>query len=189
MRLDDKCVFLSGPVTGRKRSEYERAFRHAEEVCQAAGAFRVYNPVRDDMNRPSDSHETCMLNCIHELTSRQGIVMPDGRHAVRHYDVMVQLPGWAKSCGCQDEARVAKAVGIPVISLCEVDAARRRQEDETCHNEGGSCELFVCSECGCSFPLLDQRRMATLHDGSGMGLDDPDFCPCCGRRVVDEEVG
>ena len=53
----------------------------------------------------------------------------------------------------------------------------------TCHDKG-NIERFICSECGCRLDLQDDDWEAT------MWLDEaamvPNFCPNCGRKVVDE---
>jgi len=53
----------------------------------------------------------------------------------------------------------------------------------TCHDKG-NIERFICSECGCRLDLQDDDWEAT------MWLDEaamvPNYCPNCGRRVVDE---
>ena len=53
----------------------------------------------------------------------------------------------------------------------------------TCHDKG-NIERFICSECGCRLDLQDDDWEATMWlDGAAMV---PNFCPNCGRRVVDE---
>ena len=52
----------------------------------------------------------------------------------------------------------------------------------TCYDVGDSTR-FVCSECGCSLDLSDLDGEPTMWVKDM--ADTPNFCPNCGREVVD----
>ena len=55
----------------------------------------------------------------------------------------------------------------------------------TCHNEGDQKD-FLCSECGARM-FIDTGETYTMIDSLGNIIEQPSFCPNCGRRVeVDE---
>lgn len=78
------------------------------------------------------------------------------------------------------------SVRLPDQRDREVGSARTWQYTlgaGTCHDKG-NIERFICSECGCRLDLQDDDWEPTMWlDGAAMV---PNFCPNCGRRVVDE---
>jgi len=54
----------------------------------------------------------------------------------------------------------------------------------TCHNEGDSSD-FCCSECGVRM-FTESDDTYTMIDSLGNIIEQPSFCPNCGRKVVDE---
>lgn len=84
-------VFISGPMTGY--ADYNRAmFDLAEDYLHALGCA-VFNPGN--------------LTCFDEGWDHEEIMHID-LTALKHCDVILHLPGWERSRGAFEEARVAK---------------------------------------------------------------------------------
>lgn len=121
--VSGKRVYLSGPMTGHDDLNVE-AFDHVERVCRRLGATRVYNPCHAGIDK-SISHEDAMLFSIRTLV-RPGVedvacTRPGGVPA-SGIDMVVTLDGWEKSDGARLEVIVARACGIPVVRLDELEA-------------------------------------------------------------------
>lgn len=132
MNLTGKNVYLSGPISGMDDANVDE-FAVAQYRLKMAGARYVYNPtgrllsMREE-KRVNMTHDQWMLDCIHELTNREKrdqlwhVLVP------RKYDLLVQLDGWELSDGATDEYAVARACGIPCVSLRE---ALRGADDDS----------------------------------------------------------
>jgi len=63
---------------------------------------------------------------------------------------------------------------------------------KTCHDLGGtgsySSYSFVCSECKCELMTWGYYKDEPVmyHADDGYVIDDPNYCPNCGARVVSE---
>lgn len=110
--LEDRRVFLSGPVTGYDRETTVARFASAAIKCHGAGASYVFNPT--EAVAASASHETAMCRCINELS------MWDFERNESFYDVLIQLDGWEDSEGARTECAVAQACGIPIRGFWEL---------------------------------------------------------------------
>ena len=53
----------------------------------------------------------------------------------------------------------------------------------TCHDEGDPTD-FCCSECGVRM-FTDTGETYTMIDSLGNIIEQPSYCPNCGRKVVD----
>lgn len=112
MRVKGKSVFLSGPMSGLEHFNVDE-FAKAHDVLRKAGASTVYDPAIEYLRSEvgsTTSHAVWMRRCISELTG-----------TVRRYDVLVSLPGWKRSRGARLERKVAKACGIEVCDLRDVE--------------------------------------------------------------------
>ena len=125
MRIKDKAVFLSGPMSDDPENYHLDTFVLAHNKVARLGARKVYDPALYHLENDGEivkpmRHEDYMIRCIHELTTR---CIPLTRELVGEtkYDVVVQLPGWEKSPGAMMEYKVARECGIPCIELddCE----------------------------------------------------------------------
>lgn len=124
MRLTDKRVFLSGPITSAESlAQARKAFELAEQRIATHDPKFVYNPMRNIS--PYATHEEAMLICLHEMTYHAGI--KDDHGAIPHdhkrfpvFDVLVSLPGWRNSDGATVERIVAEACGIACVDLAEI---------------------------------------------------------------------
>lgn len=118
--LEGKRVYLSGPMTGKPHYNVDQ-FAIAEAICvKEHGAMVVYNPAAAWVNEnlPSGkhlTHEDYMRTSIHELT-RWGAT-----RGASFYQYLVLLDGWAESEGAKLEYQVARACGIQVIDLCDIE--------------------------------------------------------------------
>lgn len=121
--VSGKRVYLSGPMTGHDGLNV-RSFDHASSICRSLGATRVYNPCHAGIDK-GVSHEDAMLFSIRTLV-RPGVediacARPGGVPA-SGVDMVVTLDGWEKSEGARLEVIVARACGIPVVRLDELEA-------------------------------------------------------------------
>ena len=112
--LVGRNVFLSGPMTGHEDCNIA-GFTKAHLLVRRLGAADVFDQAQEwlsssEAEANARSHESYMLECLHELTRRD----EDGN---AYYDAVIQLPGWEASEGARMEESVAKACGIPVIDL------------------------------------------------------------------------
>lgn len=122
-----KRVFLSGPMTGQSCYNVA-AFAEAHHRLIELGAADVYDPAVEYLTDPDPTHKThemYMQRCINELTRLSDVMTfeEDGRlnRWSRSWDVLVSLPGWKDSEGARVEAEVAKAIGIEVCELGDVE--------------------------------------------------------------------
>ena len=112
-----KRVFLSGPMTGQSCYNVA-AFAEAHHRLIELGAADVYDPAVEYLTDPDPTHKThemYMQRCINELTRLSDVSWS------RSWDVLVLLPGWKDSEGARVESEVAKAIGIEVCELGDVE--------------------------------------------------------------------
>lgn len=100
-----KYVQLCGPVTGVDLEERLSVFDAARDRCWMAGAC-VWSPV--DHVPYIASHSEAMETCLGNLLSG-------------NVDALVVLPGWESSRGASLEVAVARAIGVPVVALDDVE--------------------------------------------------------------------
>lgn len=83
-------IYLSGPISGT--ADYMERFKKAQEILTAEG-YRVINPAN--------------LNMVFDEGATWDDYMMIDLELLRMSDVLVQLPGWERSLGCQREYGVA----------------------------------------------------------------------------------
>jgi len=105
-RVDGKCVYLCGPVSGLPREEAVSAFDRAGDLLRSCATCAVFSPV--DAIPEDWSHERAMRLCL--------------RWLINYADTVVTLPGWEASEGACLEVAVAKAIGLEVMTLEEAIA-------------------------------------------------------------------
>ncbi len=91
-------IYISGPISGREREDYETAFCRAQARLEALG-FEVFNPLYNGLEPESPTHAH-MRRDIEELLDCDRIYM---------------LRQWAHSKGCMVELMVATSIGLPVM--------------------------------------------------------------------------
>lgn len=92
-------IYISGPITGVEN--YRESFRKAKEALCERGYTNVINPAELCQVLPTDrtTYHEYMQICI---------------DLINLADVVVMLPGWEVSSGCNYEARYAKGAEKPV---------------------------------------------------------------------------
>ena len=133
--IDGKRVFLSGPMTGYDDFN-EREFVRAQIFLKKLGVEFVYNPIMQWIYEPQRisvrrSHESYMLECIHELSRTESYERP-------YYHAVVQLDGWEGSEGAIAEDFVAKACGIPRFSFSDISKLAIGEGDGGASEDGGA---------------------------------------------------
>lgn len=96
----EHILYLSGPITGQK--DYVRDFGNAAYKLKCEG-YKVINPAKMDEVLPSGTDYESFMKIDLQLLDMS--------------TVLVQLPGWEKSLGCQREYGYALAAGKMVVSL------------------------------------------------------------------------
>lgn len=91
-------IYISGPITGT--TGYQERFAEAEEKIYAAGNIPV-NPERVNRQLPEQT--------THEEYMQTSIAMLD------MCDVILMLPGWQESKGCNIEFEYAYEHGIHIV--------------------------------------------------------------------------
>lgn len=96
-------LYISGPITGDKC--YKEKFKAVEQQLTARG-YAVVNPAGLSQVLPVEdmSWDQIMSFCLDILA---------------RCDYLVQLPGWEKSLGCQQEYGYAIGTGMPVVPIQE----------------------------------------------------------------------
>ena len=74
----------------------------------------------------------------------------------------------------EPHAAIEDIVGTLQVTGLTPEMAIAATLDETCHDAGLTPYIFVCSECGANH----WRNIAFI--------DMPRYCPCCGRRVMED---
>lgn len=93
-------LYLSGPITGV--DDYYDRFQRAY-VALAERGYNVINPAPLYLTMPDDAkYEEYMIICMDLLAMA---------------DVLVQMPGWEKSCGANRELGWAQAADLNIASL------------------------------------------------------------------------
>lgn len=59
-----------------------------------------------------------------------------------------------------------------------------KNERGVCYDVWRSCRDFKCSQCNCELYLDDW----TLSDENGSEMTEPNYCPCCGRKLIEKDV-
>ena len=101
--IQDKSVFLSGPITGV--DGYKDKFADAAEVIKALGASSVFNPAAEIPD--STEREEAMRICTSKIIT---------------IDCVVMLPNWRDSEGACFEYVASEICGIPNYKLKELVA-------------------------------------------------------------------
>lgn len=114
--LAGRRVYISGPISGRSLAVARDEFAKAEGTIKAMGA-RTYNPARALSMYSTRTHNEYMRHCLHVLTSG------DIGRRESDYDAVVLLPGWQESDGARMEAEVARAIGLDVMELSDIERA------------------------------------------------------------------
>lgn len=117
IKVKDRTVFLSGPMTGIESYNVD-AFLSAHKTLKLLGVRYVFDPAIEWLSSsgPTRDHAYYMLRAIGELTNNDGYGQAD-------YDLLVSLPGWENSNGARVERIVANACGIETCDLSEVEGA------------------------------------------------------------------
>ena len=97
-------LYISGPITGDKA--YRQKFKAIEQQLTSRG-YAVVNPAELDGVLPAQdmTWAQIMTFCIDILA---------------RCDYLVQLPGWEKSLGCQQEYGYAIGIGMSVLPVQEL---------------------------------------------------------------------
>ena len=117
-----KTIFISGPMSG-VRNYNVAAFCDAHATLKRLGAAHVFNPALGYLSPPAHmlgnepTHEEWMLAALAELTKRdfESLRRP-------FYDLLVSLDGYGESVGALLERQVARACGIEVVEMRDVEA-------------------------------------------------------------------
>ena len=112
-------IYISGPITGRKRMETARAFLRAERVIKGAG-HKAVNPYR---MAPFGLSWEKYMRLAREILAFSGEI-----------DAIYMLDGWSDSFGAMLERQWAKRKGIPV--LYQTAADRGKYEKDRWWNNG-----------------------------------------------------
>ena len=91
-------IYLSGPISGT--ADYMERFRKVQEILTAEG-YRVINPAN--------------LRMVFDEGATWDDYMMIDLELLRMSDVLVQLPGWERSLGCQREYGVALARDMIIL--------------------------------------------------------------------------
>jgi len=96
-------LYISGPITGD--AGYKEKFKAVEQQLTSRG-YAVVNPA--ELNR---------VLPVQDMTWDQ--IMTFCIDLLARCDYLVQLPGWEKSLGCQQEYGYAIGTGTPVVPIQE----------------------------------------------------------------------
>lgn len=112
--MNNKIIFLSGPISGLEYEEAKKCFSEAENMARSEGYTNVFNPMTDQRNvwfyneflrghiYEEEMWVLCMKNCIAQLTQADEVWM---------------LDGWQKSEGATIENHLARALRIDIRYL------------------------------------------------------------------------
>lgn len=97
-------VYLSGPISGDP--DFREAFAKAKQDLEAEGVYEVINPaVLVDLAPPGVLGYEDYMSMDEDMICKA--------------DVLVLLPGWQKSPGCNRELGFAEALGKTVYEYSE----------------------------------------------------------------------
>ena len=94
--MDKQKVYISGPITGLKRSEYMLRFHKAEKLLRREG-YWVVNPTK---------FAPCRYQWLYKLMGYRLTILYD-LWRLMHCDLIYKMPGWKQSHGAQMESCVA----------------------------------------------------------------------------------
>jgi hypothetical protein len=114
---EGKQVYLSGPMRGHEEFNFP-AFIAATETLRVKG-YKVYNPAEQELHAGFDP-KTGRYADGHEVTIRE-LILEDLVWVCTFADLVVVLPGWDKSLGAAAEVACARAIGIEVVSIGDID--------------------------------------------------------------------
>lgn len=101
--FNDKCVFISGPITGICLRNVPN-FTRVHAALKMLGARVVFDPAFNwlEFMGPDKEREYYMRQCMYALTNTK-------------WDYIVMLDGWEDSKGSKLEHDVAAEIGIKII--------------------------------------------------------------------------
>lgn len=113
-------AYLAGPMRGIEDFNFP-AFRVAAQTLRDEG-WSVFSPAERDIDVHGD-----VFKAEHgELDEIKGsgfslreALAADTQWIALHADAVVVLPGWEKSEGAKAETQLARALGLPVLSIDE----------------------------------------------------------------------
>ena len=114
MRKQNRKVYLSGPISGIPRSEYQRKFREAERILHRHG-YGVINPCRVWACRWPWIY-SAMEWVLGKPCAYAVVLCYDLLLLMTRADGIVMLPGWQASRGAQIEHFVASCFPMFGIS-------------------------------------------------------------------------
>lgn len=102
-------VYLSGPITGTK--DYRQRFAHCaervrKELTYGDKAPQVINPVLLESLIPEKAQYEDIMTVCFEL--------------LKNCDVIIMMPGWEESRGCNQEYGYARAKGKEIFTWEEL---------------------------------------------------------------------
>jgi hypothetical protein len=118
-----KKVYLAGPMRGIKDFNFP-AFFEAEEQLRARG-YEVFNPARRDAEHYGAGITKIASGSEEEAAAKTGFNIREALGAdcdwiTKHADMVVFLPGWENSTGCQAEHALAVALHLEIKTLHEM---------------------------------------------------------------------
>lgn len=114
MSKTKRKVYLSGPMSGIPRSEYQRKFREAERILHRHG-YGVINPCRVWACRWPWIYRA-MERLLGKQCAYAVVLCYDLLLLMTRADGIVMLPGWQTSCGAQIEHYVSMHFWMKGIS-------------------------------------------------------------------------
>jgi dATP/dGTP diphosphohydrolase/uncharacterized protein DUF4406 len=118
-----KKVYIAGPMRGIKDFNFP-AFFEAEEKLRARG-YEVFNPARRDEEHYGAGITKIASGSEEEAAAKTGFNIREALGAdcdwiTKHADMVVFLPGWENSTGCQAEHALAVALHLEIKTLHEM---------------------------------------------------------------------
>ena len=118
-------IYISGPMTGLPELNYP-AFHAAAKAIEAAG-FAACNPAENHQGRTDLPHWLYLAHDLRALTAA---------------DAMLQLDGWRYSVGAKIEWRVARAIGLPIVTSEDLDRDPHGRLAAACEFRRGIAQKF-----------------------------------------------
>lgn len=113
LRLDNKTVFISLPISGMIEESMKTASKTKEILKKYYPTCTFINPF--DLNDTQDDVATCMGTCIKNLIN---------------CDAIVSLKGWEKSKGCNVERFTAKVYGLEIFDIDDLLFYNKTKDNE-----------------------------------------------------------